>query len=105
MGFKENLKEELLYQDKKVKELAAETGISINTINHYFQTSNPTQPQAEVAVKIAKALNTTVEYLVTGKHTKVTDNLKPKVIELIKDINRLTDEDIELLKIIINRLK
>ena len=66
MGFRENLKEELTYQDIKVKELAEMTGISKHTLDHYLAT-NGSQPQAELAVKIAQALHTSVEDLVCGK--------------------------------------
>ena len=34
MGFRENLKDELKYQDIKVKELADKTGISKRAIDH-----------------------------------------------------------------------
>lgn len=36
MGFRENLKDELKYQDIKVKELSAMTGIPKGTIDHYL---------------------------------------------------------------------
>ncbi|MCH5291635.1 MAG: helix-turn-helix transcriptional regulator [Treponema sp.] len=65
MGFKENLKDELIYNDMQTKELAAKTGISLNTLNHYL-VQNGTSPSAENAVKIAHALGVSVEYLVTG---------------------------------------
>ncbi len=63
MGFRENLKEELKYQGILVKELAAKSGIPKGTIDHYLAENN-TAPIAENAVKIAQALNVTVEYLV-----------------------------------------
>ena len=66
MGFRENLKDELTYKDMQTKELAALTGISLNTLNHYL-VQNATSPSVENAVKIAKALNVSVEYLVTGE--------------------------------------
>ena len=65
MSFKENLKEELLFQDIKVKELAFRTGINRRTIDNYLR-ENTSQPTAENAVKIAQALGVSVEYLVTG---------------------------------------
>ena len=34
MGFRENLKDELTFRDIQTKELAAKTGISLNTLNH-----------------------------------------------------------------------
>jgi transcriptional regulator with XRE-family HTH domain len=65
MGFAENLRSELDYQGLFVKELAAKTGININTLNHYLS-GKESMPRADAAVKIAKALGVTVEYLVTG---------------------------------------
>ena len=66
MGFREILKDELNYQDIKVKELAFKAGLNRRTIDNYLRT-NESQPTAENAVKIAQALGVTVEYLVTGK--------------------------------------
>ena len=66
MSFKDNLKDELTYQDIKVKELAFSTQINKRTIDNYLR-ENESQPTAENAVKIAQALGVTVEYLVTGK--------------------------------------
>ncbi len=68
MGFRENLKDELKYQGILVKELADKSGVPKGTIDHYLAEKN-TAPIAENAVKIAQALNVTVEYLVTGKTT------------------------------------
>lgn len=104
MGFRENLKDELKYQDIKVKELADKTGISKRAIDHYLAEKH-TEPTAETAVKIAKELGVSVEYLVTGKNSSVPDNINPDVIELIKDINYLPDEDISFVKEMVKRLK
>ena len=70
MAFKENLKSELDYKNIKVKELAAETGISRRTIDQYLA-SAAKMPSAENAVKIAQVLGVSVEYLVNG-----TENTK-----------------------------
>ena len=104
MGFRENLKDELKYQDIKVKELAAKTGVSKRAIDHYLAEKH-TEPTAETAVKIAKELGVSVEYLVTGKNASIPDNINPDVIELIKDINYLPDEDIAFVKEMVRRLK
>jgi transcriptional regulator with XRE-family HTH domain len=70
MGFKENLKSELAYQGMLVKELAALSGVNQFSINSYLN-SRGQIPSAEVAVKIADALGVSVEYLVTGKDTRL----------------------------------
>jgi transcriptional regulator with XRE-family HTH domain len=66
MGFKENLKSELVYSGMMVKELAAATGIKRHTLDNYLNTHNAV-PNAEAAVKIAGALGISVEYLITGR--------------------------------------
>ena len=103
MGFRENLKDELKYQDIRVKELADKTGISKRAIDHYLA-EKYTEPTAETAVKIAKELGVSVEYLVTGKNSEIPDTIKPEVINLIRDMNHLPDKDIEFIKEMVRRL-
>lgn len=64
--FKQTLRSEMDFQDVRVKELAAKTGISPRTLEGYLS-SRGSMPPADVAVKIADALNVSVEYLVKGK--------------------------------------
>lgn len=103
MGFRENLKDELKYQDIRVKELADRTGISKRAIDHYLA-EKYTEPTAETAVKIAKELGVSVEYLVTGKNSEIPDTIKPEIINLIRDMNHLPDKDIEFIKEMVRRL-
>lgn len=70
--FRENLKEQIEYKGLIIKELAAKTGISKRTIDTYVD-NRAVIPNAEIAVKLAKALDTTVEFLVTG-----TDSANPE---------------------------
>ena len=69
--FKQMLRDEMDFQDIKVKELSLRTGISQRTLESYLG-ARSSIPPADVAVKIAKALNVSVEYLVTGKKTGET---------------------------------
>jgi transcriptional regulator with XRE-family HTH domain len=69
MGFKENLKAELRYSGILVKELAAKSGIGKRTIDNYLSGQN-SLPLADAAVAIARSLDVTVEYLVTGEENK-----------------------------------
>ncbi|WP_041610612.1 helix-turn-helix domain-containing protein [Treponema brennaborense] len=66
-SFRRNLRNELDYQLLTVKELAAKTGIPKPSLDCYLG-SRATVPNAEIAVRIAKALNVSVEYLVTGQN-------------------------------------
>ena len=76
MGFKENLKSELIYSGILVKELSAKTGIKKHTLDNYLNTHN-SLPSAESAVKIASALGVSVEYLVTGREGKIGKTQPP----------------------------
>ena len=65
MGFAENVKFEMDFQDIQIKELSIKTGISKNTLDKYLF-GKKVQPGVENAVKIANALAVSVEYLVFG---------------------------------------
>ena len=56
MGFRENLKAELEYQNIKTQELADKSGVNKRTIDHYLMT-NPQEPSVTNAFKIAQALD------------------------------------------------
>jgi len=71
MGFGENLKQELIYKGMLKKELAALSGVHKRAIDTYVRTK-ASMPPADIAVKIAKALGVTVEYLVTGKDSSTS---------------------------------
>jgi transcriptional regulator with XRE-family HTH domain len=66
-NFRENLRNELDYQGLTVKELCARTGIPTATLDCYLG-SRATLPSVEAAVKIARALQVSVEYLANGEN-------------------------------------
>jgi transcriptional regulator with XRE-family HTH domain len=68
MSFREYLKGELDYKNMSVKELAYVTGIPKQTLDKYLL-QDGRMPPADKAVSIARALDVSVEYLVTGKNT------------------------------------
>ena len=65
--FQENLKKELYYNDVRAKELSYRTEIPYSTILSYLNKRNCV-PTVINGVKIAQALNTSVEYLVNGSY-------------------------------------
>jgi transcriptional regulator with XRE-family HTH domain len=97
MGFRENLKEELSFSGIFVKELAAKTGLNKRTIDKYLRTDGSI-PSAEAAVKIAKVLGVTVEYLVTGQDSLPLSptRLRSPVLHLIKLAETLDNEYCEV---------
>ena len=90
-NFRENLRKELDYQGIIVKELSAKTGIPVATLDCYLGT-RATVPSVEAAVKIAKALQVSVEYLFNGESPgikKTHSKLGREALELIRQIEHL----------------
>ncbi|MCL2832452.1 MAG: helix-turn-helix transcriptional regulator [Treponema sp.] len=101
MGFKENLKSELEYSGMLVKELAAKSGVNKFSIDNYLNARGQI-PSVEIAVRIAQALDVSVEYLVLGKEAnqnKSFGSLDPDIHLLLKTLELVNNED---KKIIIN---
>lgn len=102
MTFNERLREEIEYKDVLIKEISAKIGISNNTFLSYINSRN-VMPNVETAVKIAKALDVSVEYLVTGEdsiHNEKTNHLK----EIIKDLSVLDENTLFIIKKMIHSL-
>lgn len=72
--FRDNLKEQIEYKGIIIKELAAKTGISKRTIDTYVD-NRAVIPNAEIAVKLADALDTTVEFLVKGTNSNKSPDI------------------------------
>jgi len=99
MGFGENLKQELAYNGMLKKELAAAAGVHKRAIDTYVRT-RASMPPADTAVKIAKALGVTVEYLVTGE-----DSSMPKDVSRIsRSILNLNKRDRRLITLLVKAM-
>ena len=105
-SFRNNLRNELDYQGLTVKELSAKIKIPKPTIDCYLS-SRQTMPPADIAVKIAKALNVTVEYLVTGNIEKTSSHdykdFQPFRL-LLGDLKKLEQDELEMLSVMIHAL-
>ena len=95
MGFGENLKQELVYNGMLKKELSAASGVHKRAIDTYVRT-RASMPPADVAVKIAKALGVTVEYLVTGEDSSMSKEVN-KITHGILNLNKRDRKLIALL--------
>lgn len=89
MDFSDGVKEELNYQGMQVKQLAAKTGISKNTLDKYLS-GQKVQPRVENAVKIAKALGVSVEELIED-NTNVSKYQFPEYKTIIDQYISLND--------------
>ena len=102
LQFWTNVKEELDYNLITQKDLARLVGISYNTLQSWI--TKDRLPDAEQALKIAKELKTSVEYLLTGKNESQS-NINPLVQNLIPKLNHLSNENLDLLKILAEKLQ
>ena len=85
------------------KELAAAIQISYNTLQSWI--TKDRLPDAEQAVKIARKLNKNVEYLVEGKKITVSGELKPNVQKLIPKLMNLSEENLNLIEKLAEKLR
>lgn len=106
MGFKENLKSELEYQGLQLKELAARCGVSKNTLGNYL-TGHNSLPAADTAVKIARALGVSVEYLVTGKNSDESHvpPLPAKYRKIFAALSQLDQNDLDAVTLLVTAMQ
>lgn len=98
MGFKERLREEIEYRGILIKELSAAAGISNSTFLSYID-ARGVLPNVETAVKIARALNVSVEYLVTGETQNPNEKsarYSAKVFHAAEKLSKLSERDFKV---------
>lgn len=107
MSFWDNVVIELDYIGMTNKALAEKCGFDASNIGRGIKLNS--SPSAETAVKIAKELNVSVEYLVTGKDPKSImcqnsneTKLLHKYSKILKDLDSLPEN---IQKPIINMIK
>jgi transcriptional regulator with XRE-family HTH domain len=96
--FKQNLRSELDYLDLTVKELSAKTGIAKGTLDCYLGIRS-SMPPADIAVKIARVLGVSVEYLVTGTESR-NDSLlsyNQNIRSIVQLLSHLAEKDVEII--------
>ena len=112
MGFQENLKEAMYIQDCTTKELSVRTGISVDTISSYLK-KNGSIPTADKAVRIAEALQVTVEFLVNGFNSpaiplapkaSVQPAPDPLMKELASRMSAFSRADVQVVKAVVKAL-
>ncbi len=88
--FLTNLKDELEFKCITHKELAAKTGISINTIHSWF--SKDIIPPLDSAYKISQAINQPLEYLINGDIFEPNNyHLPTREISLLENYRKLSN--------------
>ena len=111
MGFQENLKEAMYIQGCTTKELSLRTGINVDTISSYLK-KNGSIPTADKAVRLAKALEVTVEFLVDGFSSpqraapaaQLPLPANPLVKELITRMSAFSRSDVQAVNAVVKAL-
>ena len=100
MGFRDNLKQELNLSGMLVKELAAASEIQKRALDTYLLSENASMPPADIAVKIARSLGVSVEYLVTGEETALPTDVR----HIVRNLLRLDKKDRKTVAALVNAL-
>jgi transcriptional regulator with XRE-family HTH domain len=100
MGFRENLKQELQFNSMLVKELAAKSRVNKRALDTYLLSENASIPPADTAVRIAKALGVSVEYLITGEDTRLPHDIHC----FVPNFSKLNKKNRLVVAILINAL-
>jgi transcriptional regulator with XRE-family HTH domain len=98
-NFRKNLRDELTYQDLTVKELSAKSGVAKGALDCYVG-KQASVPPATTAVKIARALGVSVEYLVSGQKHRHEENAvpsSPKVRAILQIFEDLGEENQDII--------
>lgn len=104
MDFRTRLREEIEFSGLLDKEVAAKAGISKRAIDSYVGVQGCI-PSADVAVRLAKVLNTTVEYLVTGNNPELPQISDRKIQEIFTKLRHFSDKDLSIIQSIVERLE
>jgi transcriptional regulator with XRE-family HTH domain len=100
MGFGDNLRSELEYNDMSVKELAVLSGVQKRAIDNYLRKKDAAMPAADIAVKIAGALGVTVEFLMMGEEKQTPVEIR----RIVRNLHKVTVRDRRLIVDLLNSM-
>lgn len=95
MDFWERLKNEIKRQNTTQEWVAGKINVSYRTFNGWI--SRKIMPNADQAVSIAKLLDTTVEYLITGKAPEAWHPPR-RYADIIENLELLDDDGLEYVR-------
>ena len=107
MGFRENLRAELNYSGMLVKELASRSGLKKTTIDNYLSVRGR-MPAADAAVRIARVLGVSVEYLITGNEKTESKGIvrhSSEIRSIIRILEKLKPNNRKIALLFIETLK
>lgn len=101
MAFNENLKEAMYCKNLTTMQLSALTDINSGTISNYLKTKG-SMPPADKALKLAIALDVSVDFLVNGFESKLESSIKQKspfpidVFKIAQKLNGLNKDELAI---------
>ena len=110
MSFNENLKEAMYCKNLTTVQLADLSDINSGTISNYLKTKG-SMPPVDKALKLAKVLDVSVDFLVNGFEDKTESSIQKKSpfsIEVFKTalkMNGLDKEELQIISEMIDLLK
>ena len=87
--FRKRLKGIMTYREITAQELAEKSGVKQGTINNYLM-NDPREPGIYKTMRIAEALDVSMEYLVTGREKTGASIISNDVEGLVHDFSLLT---------------
>lgn len=103
MSFKDRLRKEIENRGFLIKEMSAKVGISNSTFLSYID-ARGVLPNIETGVKIAKILDVSAEYLVTGEDEKIDTKKRTDIQDIVRDLYSLNQNQIETIKKMVHGL-
>ncbi len=110
MSFNENLKEAMYCKNLTTVQLAALSDINSGTISNYLKTKG-SMPPVDKALKLAKALDVSVDFLVNGFDSKSESSIQQKspfsieVFRIAQKMNGLDKDELSIITSMIDLLK
>lgn len=110
MSFNENLKEAMFCKGLTTVQLAALTDINSGTISNYLKTKG-SMPPVDKALKLAKALDVSVDFLVNGFEEKRKSSIQQKspftieVFKIAQKMDGLEKDELAIITSMIDLLK
>jgi transcriptional regulator with XRE-family HTH domain len=98
MDFKDRLKQARATKNLSQNELAISVGVHVTNISRYERGEN--RPTTDVLTKLANALDTTADYLMSGSTTEAAgNNISDKeLLTLFKKVNALPTDRKKIVK-------
>ena len=102
VDFSSRLRSEIDYIGLTQKEFAAEAGVKKRALDAYLR-GQKSMPPADIAVKMASVLGVSVEYLVTGKESKRSNDITKYIQsrDILDDLSILPAEILNPIKAMI----